>query len=57
MNSIEDHRKAFLQALETCRMHGLEWKKSIIPVKEKNKIIAFWVLDETLSTAIKIIKI
>lgn len=57
MNRIEEHRKAIRQALDVCRMYGLDWKKSIIPVKEKNKIIAFWVLDETLSTAIKIIKI
>ena len=57
MNRIEEHRKAIQQVLDVCRMYGLDWKKSIIPIKEKNKIIAFWVLDETLSTAIKIIKI
>ena len=55
--NIEYYRKAFLQALDVCRMHGLDWKKSIIPVKENKKITGFWVLDETLSTAIKIIEI
>ena len=36
MNRIEEHRKAILQALDVCRMYGLDWKKSILPVKEKN---------------------
>ena len=53
----EKMQEAFLQALETCRMYGLDWKKSIIYIKKKNKITGFWVLDETLSTAIKIINI
>ena len=55
--NIEYHRKAFIQALDVCRLHGLDWKKSIIPIKNDKKITGFWVLDETLSTAIKIIKI
>ena len=53
----EKMQDAFLQALETCRMHGLDWKKSIIPIKNNKKLTGFWVLDETLSTAIKIINI
>ena len=57
MNQIIRHRDAFIKALDVCRIHGLDWKKSIIPIKNNKKITGFWVLDETLSTAIKIIKI
>ena len=57
MKRIEEHRKAILQALDVCRLHGLDWKKSIIPIKNNKKITGFLVLDETLSTAIKIINI
>ena len=54
---LDERIKAFNEAIETCREHGLNWRTNIQPIIKKKVIKGYYVLDETRSTAIKTIEI
>ena len=49
---IARQSKAFDTAMMYCRVYGLNWREHIVPKKENNEIIGFYVLDETKSTTV-----
>ena len=56
-NNIVETEKAFNEALELCRLHGLVWRDHIIPKRDNGKIVGYYVLDETKSTAVATVEI
>lgn len=48
---------AFEKSLELCRIWGLYWRDNVIPIKESDEIIGYYVIDETQSTTVGIIYI
>ena len=54
-NRIERQTEAYNEALETCRLHGLDWRNHIEVMIKDKQIVGYYVLDETFSTAIKTI--
>ena len=55
MNRIERQTEAFNEALEYCRIYGLDWRNHIEVMIKDKQIVGYYVLDETFSTAIKTI--
>lgn len=51
-NNLESQAVAFRKALEVCRINGFDFHQNVIPMKENNKIIGYYVLDETNSTSV-----
>ena len=56
-NNIRDIGEAFIEALEYCRIYGLNWKEHVRPIIEESTLKGYWVLDETKSTIVKRIEI
>lgn len=52
-NRINRQQKAFKKALDLCRIYGVDWHTHIRPMVENKQIVGYWVIDETLSTAVK----
>lgn len=57
VSNIDDVGSAFVEALEICRLHGLDWKEHVMPKYENRKIVGYYVLDETRSTTITTVEI
>lgn len=54
-NRIERQTEAFREALKICRSYALDWKRHIYPKIKEGEIVAYHVIDETLSTPIETI--
>lgn len=58
---IDRQPAAFREALWYCVHNGLNWRNHIIPRTEKkagiSEVTGYYVLDETMSTAVKTIDI
>ena len=52
MNRIDRQAVAFNEALEYCRIYGLDWRNHIEAIIEKQQIIGYYVIDETFSTSV-----
>lgn len=52
---IKRQSEAFKEALEYCKIFGLNWRTNIQPKIERNEVVAYHVLDETMSTTVKTI--
>lgn len=52
---INRQSEAFNEALWYCKHYGLDWRKHIEPKIERNEVVGYWVLDESLSTTLKTI--
>lgn len=52
---VNRQSEAFNEALDYCKIFGLDWKKHIEPKVEKKEITGYYILDETRSTAVKTI--
>ena len=55
--SIADIGTAFLEALEYCRIYGLNWKTNVKPIIKDNQLKGYYVIDETGSTTVARIEI
>ncbi len=55
--TLEDIGRAFLEALEYCRIWGLDWKTSVKPKFKDKALTGYYVIDETGSTAVTTINI
>ncbi len=51
-NRIERQTEAYNEALETCRLHGLDWRNHIEAMIKDKQIVGYYVIDETFSTAV-----
>lgn len=56
-NNIRDIGEAFNEALEYCRIYGLNWKEHVKPMIENKEIKGYYVIDETGSTTVARIEI
>ncbi len=56
-NRIARQSEAFRNALDYCRIYGLDWHTNIKPMIENSEIIGYYVIDETFSTSVKTIMI
>lgn len=45
-------RDAFLEALEYCRIWGLDWKTNIKPKFKNKALVGYYVIDETGTTTV-----
>lgn len=52
---INRQSEAFKEALEYCKIFGLNWRTNIQPKIEAKEITGYYVLDETFSTTVKTI--
>ncbi len=55
--SIADIGTAFLEALEYCRIYGLDWKEHVKPMIKNKQLKGYYVIDETGSTTVARIEI
>lgn len=56
-NRIARQSQAFRNALDYCKIFGLDWHTNIRPMIENGEIVGYYVIDETFSTAVKTIMI
>ena len=56
-NRVERQGLAYNEALEYCRIYGLDHKENIVPKINNNEISGYYVLDETLSTTVATINL
>lgn len=58
-NRIDRQSEAFREALDYCRLFGLDWRRHIQPKTEKrngiSEITGYYILDESMSTTLKTI--
>ena len=57
LNTFEEIGQAFTEAMEWCKVHGLNWRRHVQPIFKNGQVQGYHVLDETFSTVIKTIKI
>ena len=57
VSNIDDIGGAFKEALEYCRLYGLNWREHVHPKYDNGKVVGYYVLDETLSTTVAIVEI
>ena len=57
MNRIDRQAAAFNEALEYCRIYGLNWRNHIEAMIKDKQIVGYYVIDETFSTAVARIEI
>ena len=57
MNRIDRQAAAFNEALEYCRIYGLDWRNHIEVMIKDKQIVGYYVIDETFSTAVARIEI
>ena len=57
VSNIDEIGDAFKEALEYCRLYGLNWREHVQTKYDNGKIVGYYVLDETLSTAITTVEI
>ena len=55
--TLEEVRVAFIEALDIARLHGLNWRDYVRPKFENDRLVGYYVLDETKSTTIKTVMI
>lgn len=51
-NRIDRQKVAFNEALEVCRLHGLDWRNHIETIIKENAVVGYYVIDETFSTTV-----
>ena len=56
-NNIRGMSEAFNEALEYCRIYGLNWKEHIKPMIKNKQLKGYYVIDETGSTTVARIEI
>ena len=56
-NRIERQTEAFNEALEMCRLHGLDWRVHVEAIIKEKQVIGYYVIDETFSTTVARIEI
>ena len=56
-HTLEEVRVAFIEALDIARLHGLNWRDYVRPKFENDRLVGYYVLDETKSTTIKTVMI
>jgi len=56
-NRIARQSKAFKNALDYCRIYGLDWHTNIRPMIENQEIVGYYVIDETFSTTVATVMI
>ena len=57
VSNIDEIGGAFVEALDYCRLYGLNWRDHIIPKRDNGKIVGYYVLDETKSTTVATVEI
>jgi len=57
INNIDQVTEAFNQALELCKLHGLNWKDHVRPKFENRELVGYYILDETKSTTVETVLI
>ncbi len=55
--TMEEVRVAFIEALEIARLNGLNWRDYVRPKFENDRLVGYYVLDETKSTTIRTVMI
>ena len=55
--TLEEVRVAFIEALDIARLNGLNWRDYVRPKFENDRLVGYYVLDETKSTTIKTVMI
>lgn len=49
---LKDLQEAFLEALDYCRLYGVDWRISIKPKIKNKTIVGYYVIDETGTTTV-----
>lgn len=55
--TLEEVRVAFIEALDIARLNGLNWRDYVRPKFENDRLVGYYILDETKSTTIKTVMI